>query len=312
MPFEIVDLKARLDGVAAVPICPFRVKDESIDEDGFREQIAHLVESGVDSIVPCGNTMEFFSLTLSEIERLNVLTFEVAKGRIPIIVGIGHDIRTAVGLARAAEAAGADAVMIHQPNQPFVSRSGIVDYVTEIARSIDIGVVLYIRRELLGPADYHRLFALPNMVGVKHATNDLQYVSRLIRETRDHDVAWICGSAEGWAPFYHVAGARGFTSGLANVFPRLTLEMRDALRSGDLAAAMNVWQKIEPFESMRAKEASAFNVAVVKEALNLVGRNGGVVRKPASGLGAEDQRVLRDMLASWGIELAKPSAEAGR
>lgn len=312
MPLDPTDLKSRLDGVAAVPTCPFRPEDESIDEDGFREQIDHLAASGVDSIVPCGNTMEFFSLTSDEIGRLNALTFEVVAGRTPIIVGIGHDTRTAVGLARAAEEAGADGVMIHQPNQPFVSRSGIVDYVTEIASSVDIGVVLYIRREMMGPADYGRLFSLPNVVGVKHATNDLQYVSRLIGETRDHDVAWICGSAEGWAPFYHVAGARGFTSGLANVFPHLTLTMRDALRAGDLPAAMEVWHMIEPFESMRAKENSAFNVAVVKEALNLVGRNGGVVRKPSGRLGSEDQRALRDLLASWGIELEPASARYAR
>lgn len=297
------DLKRHLQGVAAVPTSPFRASDEEIDEAAFREQIGFLRDSGVDTLVPCGNTMEFYSLTLSEVERLNAITFELVQDQLPIIVGVGYDTRTAITLAKSAEDRGADAVMIHQPSQPFLTSSGITSYIAEISEAIDIGVILYVRRELLGVAEYRKLFELENVIGVKHATNDLQFLAQLIANTREYDVAWICGSAEGWAPFYHVAGARGFTSGLANVFPRHTLAMRDALHNNDLKSAMGVWHQIEAFESMRAKEGGAYNVAVVKEALNLLGRQGGVVRKPASGLTAKDRRALEKLFESWGIEV---------
>lgn len=301
MSNRFAELRHQLRGIAAVPTCPFRAGDERIDEEGFREGIRFLRDSGVDTLVPCGNTMEFYSLTRDEVNRLNAITIDVVQGRLPVIVGIGYDTKTAVEMARVAERAGADAVMIHQPVQPFLSAPGIVDYLTEIAQAIEIGVILYVRRDLLNVADYLELFKLDNVVGVKHATNDLQFIAQLVAKTRAYAVAWICGSAEAWAPFYHVAGARGFTSGLANVVPRHTLAMRDALLGNDIAAAMDVWQQVEPFEAMRAKENSAYNVAVVKEALNAMGRNGGVVRKPASGLGTEDRQAVVKLLEDWGI-----------
>jgi len=296
MASEIIDLKRRLNGVAAVPVCPFNATDERIDDAGYREQIRYLCTAGIDTIVPCGNTTEFYSLSLAEIGRLNEITFEAAQGDVPVIVGIGHDLQTAITLARNAEAAGASAVMVHQPNQPFISSQGIVKYLIAISEAVEIGVILYVRKEMLSSADYRTLFEFGNIIGVKHATNDLQFLAELVKETQQYDVAWICGSAEGWAPFYHMVGARGFTSGLANVFPHITLKMRDALRVNDFENAMAVWRQVAPFEAMRAKENSAFNVAVVKEALNLTGRRGGVVRKPASGLRELDRKVLIDLV----------------
>lgn len=303
---DLESVRARLGGVAAVPICPFRANDESIDELAFRNQITFLLESGVDSIVPCGNTMEFYSMTTEEAKAVVTATTDVVQQQVPVIVGIGHDTATAIALAHHAETAGADAVMVHQPVHPFLSGQGVVEYIKTIAGATELGIILYVRRELLDVNAYLELFELPNLIGVKHATNDLQAIAELVQATRGSAVAWICGSAEGWAPFYRLAGARGFTSGLANVFPRFTLSMRDALHRSDFETAMEVWRTILPFEQMRAKDNNAFNVSVIKEAMNQLGRNGGIVRKPASPLTIGDRKSLSSLLESWGAAVASP------
>ena len=107
----------------------------------------------------------------------------------------------------------------------------------------------------------------PNVVGVKYAVGDVVRFATLVDTFRAGDLAWICGLAEPWAPFFWVAGATGFTSGLANVEPGLSLEMLRWLRDGDYDGAMGVWRSVKPFEELRARRNSANNVPVVKEAL---------------------------------------------
>jgi 4-hydroxy-tetrahydrodipicolinate synthase len=303
MAIGMSELRQSLHGVSAVPICPFD-KSEVINEADFRKHITFMRNSGVDTLVPCGNTMEFYALDLSEAKRLTEITVEIVDHRIPVIAGVGYDIATAIALAKHGEKAGADAVMVHQPVHPYVSAQGFTDYITAIAESISIGVVLYIRRDVLLVEDYLKLFQLPNVVGVKHATNDLQNLAHLISKTSESDAVWICGTAEGWAPFYFLVGAKGFTSGLANVFPKFTLDMRNALKNNNYQKAMEVWHQILPFEEMRAKENNAFNVSVVKEAMTILGMPGGVVRKPASALALEDKKKLRSLLEQWNFTRA--------
>ncbi len=123
-----------------------------------------------------------------------------------------------------------------------------------------------------GSTDAARAGALrPNVVGVKYAVGDVVRFAALVETFRAGDVAWVCGLAEPWAPFFWVAGATGFTSGLANVDPALSLEMLRCLRDGDYDGAMGVWRSVKPFEDLRARRNSANNVPVVKEALAQLG-----------------------------------------
>jgi 4-hydroxy-tetrahydrodipicolinate synthase len=96
-------------------------------------------------------------------------------------------------------------------------------------------------------------------------------------------------------------GARGFTSGLVNVSPEISLRMRDALRSGDQAAAMRVWDLIKPFEDLRGADSSANNVSVVKEALEQLGLCRRDVRAPSSVLSPADRENVAASLAAWGL-----------
>jgi 4-hydroxy-tetrahydrodipicolinate synthase len=116
----------------------------------------------------------------------------------------------------------------------------------------------------------------------------------------DHPVAWVCGTAEMWAPFFFAAGAQGFTSGLVNVAPEKSLAMLAALRREDRHSAMAVWNEVAPLEKLRASHLSGNNVAVIKEAMNLLGLPGGYVREPVGELNEADRQELVRILKSWG------------
>src|SRR5690606_23307568 len=100
-------------------------------------------------------------------------------------------------------------------------------------------------------------------------------------------------------PAYFACGATGFTSGLVNVAPEVSLAMLRALRAGDYQAAMGVWDRIRVFEELRAKEQSAFNVSVVKEALAVLGLCRRQVRPPSSELPEEDRQLVTKIVKEW-------------
>jgi dihydrodipicolinate synthase/N-acetylneuraminate lyase len=112
---------------------------------------------------------------------------------------------------------------------------------------------------------------------------------------------WLAGAAELTAPAYWVSGARGFTSGLANVDPGLPLAMLDALRGNDFGEAMKIWEKARRFEELRLADASADNVSVVKEALAQLGLCRADVRPPSRLLPDPVKQEIRAMLTSWGL-----------
>jgi 4-hydroxy-tetrahydrodipicolinate synthase len=114
--------------------------------------------------------------------------------------------------------------------------------------------------------------------------------------------AWIAGLAELHTPGYWATGAVGFTSGLVNVVPRLSLALLEALRGGDYPKAMKVWESARTFEELRAADASADNVSVVKEALAQLGLSARTVRPPSRTLPAEVREDIGELIAQWRTE----------
>ena len=113
---------------------------------------------------------------------------------------------------------------------------------------------------------------------------------------------WLAGLAELTAPGCWAYGARGFTSGLANVAPRISVGMLEALQSGDQAGALRLWAECRAFEELRAADSSADNVSVVKEALAQLGLARRDVRPPSRLLPDEIRGEIGKILAGWGLE----------
>ncbi|MEV7994012.1 dihydrodipicolinate synthase family protein [Streptomyces sp. NPDC086077] len=289
-----------LADVVAIPVTPF-AEDGSVDPDTHRALLRRLLDAGVRTLTPNGNTGEFYALTPAERRLVTELTLAEAGDRAVVLAGVGHDVPTAVASARHAREHGARMVMVHQPVHPYVSQRGWVDYHRAIAEAVpELGVVPYLRDARLPGARLAELAdACPNVVGVKYAVPDAARFAAFARDAGLDRFVWVAGLAEPYAPSYFSAGATGFTSGLVNVAPAVSLNMIEALRCGDYPAAMKVWEQIRRFEELRAANGSADNVTVVKEALASLGLCRREVRPPSRQLPGNERAEVAAIAAGW-------------
>lgn len=298
MTFE--NLKTALADVVAIPVTPFTAAGD-LDTEAHRILLRRLIDGGVRTLTPNGNTGEFYALTPDERSVVTELTIKEAGGRATVLVGVGHDVPTAIAAARHAHACGAQMLMVHQPVHPYVSEDGWVDYHRAIADSVpELGIVPYIRNPQLSGVRLAELGdACPNVVGVKYAVPNAARFAGFARDAGLDRFVWVAGLAEPYAPSYFAGGATGFTSGLVNVCPPLSLEMLSALRAGDYPAAMKVWERIRRFEELRAANGSADNVTVVKEALASLGLCRRDVRPPSRELPVPARAEVAAIAAGW-------------
>ena len=294
-------LKSRLQTVIAIPVTPFHPGGAEVDWDTHAALLRRLVDHGVDVVTPNGNTGEFYTLSPEERRRAVESTVAAVDGRAHVMAGVGLDLTGAVAAARHAREAGCGSLMVHQPVHPYRSAEGWVAYHQEIAAAVpELGLVLYIRDPRIDGA---RIAALadvcPNVIGVKYAVPDPVRFASVARDAGLTRFAWIAGLAELSAPGYWAVGATGFTSGLVNVVPRLSLALLEALRGGDFDQAMRVWEQARTFEELRAADSSADNVSVVKEALAHLGLADRAVRPPSRILPEPVRDQVGGLVAQW-------------
>ena len=229
-----------------------------------------------------GNTGEFYALTTEEACKMVREVAELVDGRAPLLAGIGRGVRDAMTLARVSADAGAAALMVHQPPDPFVAPRGIVDYLKAIAdASGGLPMMLYLRNDAIGTKAIAELCALPQVKGIKWATpNPLKLAEA--KAACDPELVWVGGLAEIWAPTFYAVGARGFTSGLINVWPERSIAIHAALEAGDYRGANALIAGMKAFEEIRAEEMNGTNVTAVKAALLAQGLDCGPTRPPSA------------------------------
>ncbi len=311
-PAAAESLRAALATVVVVPVTPFGA-DGAPDYEAYTTLSARLLDAGITVITPNGNTGEFYALSAGEARKATQAAARAAAGRdgVHVLAGVGHDIASAIDAAKHAQDAGAAMIMIHQPVHPYVARDGWVDYNATIANAVpDLGVVLYIRSDRFTAAHIVALAdRAPNVVGVKFGLRDAVVFAQVARDAGVDRFTWLAGAAELTAPAFWASGARGFTSGLANVAPGLALSMLDSLRAGDFGAAMKVWESVRRFEELRWADSSADNVAVVKEAMAQLGLCDAAVRPPSRRLPGAIKEEISGILRSWGLTAGPDNQE---
>lgn len=293
------DLRSALADVVAIPVTPY--KNGAVDLSTFKILLRRLIDNGVTTITPNGNTSEFYALTAAERRLLIEASAEEAGDEATLLLGVGHDIQTAITDVRLGRDAGIPMAMIHQPTHPHISAAGWVEYHAEIASAVpETAFVLYIRNEwVTAPMLVELSDRCPNIIGIKYAVPDPTQFSR-IRDLAGADrFVWIAGLAEPYALSYAAHGATGFTSGLVNVNPELSLALRDALRNGNYSLAGSLLARISRFEEMRAEHRSANNVSVVKEALAQLDLCDRSIRPPSREVNDSDRTEIAEILADW-------------
>ncbi len=298
--FDRAQVRAALDGISGILVTPFDDHGK-IEPARLQPIIDSAINAGIHILVANGNTSEYYSLRYGESEAMVSAAADQIRGRIPLLGGVGRGIEEACDLAAASRAAGADALMIHQPPDPFVSPRGILAYVRRIEEAAQgLPLVLYLRNEAIGMAAIEALCSVDSVVGVKWASPTPLVLADAIARTRHLDIAWVGGLAETWAPPFYAVGARGFTSGLINVAPGHSAAIHNALEKGDYTAANQLIAQMLPFEQLRAEENNGANVTVVKTALQLQGHNCGATRPPSAWpMNPQALDTLRQLLRIW-------------
>ncbi|NLS00647.1 dihydrodipicolinate synthase family protein [Rhizobium sp. P38BS-XIX] len=296
---SIEAMRQALTGVSGVPVTAYDGRGE-IEPRVTAKVYERVAAAGIHNIVAAGNTGEFYALTPEEISRVHEAAMAGVGDKAPVTAAIGRSLHEAIRMAKDAKAIGASAVMSHQPVDPFAAPAAQIDYFRNLAEASPLPLVAYVRADGFGVEDMVRLAGHPNIVGIKFATTDLMLLSRAIAASDPKGALFVCGLAESWAPTFTAAGAQGFTSGLVNVAPKLSLAVHAALARGDFAAARSVVARLEPFERMRTKFRNGANVTVVKEAVTNSGLDVGPVRIPGlPQLDPGDRQALLALLRDW-------------
>jgi 4-hydroxy-tetrahydrodipicolinate synthase len=280
-------------------ITPF--KDGAVDEEAFRKFVKWQIDEGTDGLVPCGTTGESPTLSHEEHDRVTALCIEAAEGRVPVMAGAGsNSTREAIALAKHAEQAGADAVLVVTPYYNKPNQEGLYQHFKAVHDAVGVPVYIYNipGRSIVDMSveTMARLAELPRIAGVKDATADLARPAKT-RAAIGPDFCQLSGEDATVVPFL-AQGGHGCISVTANVAPRLCSELHRAWRRGDLAQVAELNERLMPLHVALFVEPSP---QPAKYALSLLGLADNDVRLPLVPVVPETERRVRDAMMHAGL-----------
>ncbi|RIY01326.1 4-hydroxy-tetrahydrodipicolinate synthase [Aureimonas flava] len=282
-------------------VTPF-AEDGSLDEDGFRALIEWQIAEGSHGLVPVGTTGESPTLTHAEHKRAVEICIETAAGRVPVIAGAGsNNTVEAIDLARFAEKAGADGILVVTPYYNKPTQRGLYEHFAAIARAVSTPIVIYNipPRSVVDmlPETMGRLARdFPNIVGVKDATAKLDRVPEQ-RLACGKDFIQLSGE-DATALGFVAHGGRGCISVTANVAPRLCAALQEACLAGEFALALEYQDRLMPLHKAIFTEPG---VSGTKYALSRIGKGRNHVRLPLVPVEASTQVAIDDALRHAGL-----------
>ena len=286
------------EGVLPAIITPFK-DDFSVDEEGLRRNIEFLGERGVAGIVPCGTTGE--SATLSFEEHKRVVEVAVDCSKVPVIAGTGsNNTNEAICLTRHAADAGANAALMITPYYNKPNDRGMFEHYKKVAESCDIPIILYNVPKRTGidlkPDLIAKLSGIKNIIGVKEASGSLSQVSQIIELTRERGFTVLSGDDDLTLPIMSLGGT-GVVSVVANVAPKKTVAMVDAMKRGDMIEARRLHYELAPLVRAMFLET---NPIPVKTAHRFMGLAAGPLRLPLASMSEDKERILKGVVERLG------------
>ena len=293
-------LREHMKGTFIFAITPFKVLDDGsthVDEEGVRKNTAFFAsQKGPHVIVVCGGTGEIASLSLEEATTV-VRNASLYKEDALLISGVRGDTKLAVQMARSVEEAGADVVLV-MPEPTVVERGedGIYAHHVAISEAIEIGMMPFRNNAAALSVELaKRLNEIPNVVALKDEAGNLDLFRKTVVATGGQ-LPCIMGG-EMLAPYYFLAGAKGFTTGVANLLPHLSIALCEAGLAGDYEKAQEIRDILVPITELRGRAGNA----MLKGGLELLGLAGGPIRDTGAVITDEHREELRTILQGFGV-----------
>jgi 5-dehydro-4-deoxyglucarate dehydratase len=271
---------AQLKGVFGFPVTPFR-RDLSLDLDALTRNVDEMASYPFCGMVAAGGTGELYSLTADEVDTVVRTTVEAANGRMPVVAGTGFNAAIGADMARRAERAGADAILVLPPYYIQSPEAGLFAYYRAIADSTSLPLIIYSRDwAVFTPEMVARLCdAIPSLVAWKDGQGDVRRLQRIMNYNGDR-LAWFGGLGDDCAPGYFVIGVQAYTSSISNIAPQLSLDLAEAGLSGDFVRLNQLMERyVHPLYALRER-SRGYEVAAMKAAMEILGKPAGPVRPP--------------------------------
>lgn len=287
-----------LQGAITALVTPMR--DGEVDFAALARLVEEQIAAGIHGVVAVGTTGE--SATLSVAEHVEVIrrVVEVAARRVPVIAGAGANATAeAIELSKAAEEAGADALLHVTPYYNKPPQEGLYRHYAAIARETRLPIVLYNVPSRTGcdllPATVARLAEIDRIVAIKEAS-DVRRAGDLLAAVGDR-IAVLAGDDVIALPIMALGG-RGVISVISNVVPGHVARLCDAMRAGDLARAREIHFDVLPLCELLFAEP---NPIPAKAALELMGAMSGEVRLPLAPCSPALRARLGEHLRAKGL-----------
>jgi 4-hydroxy-tetrahydrodipicolinate synthase len=275
--------------------------DGALDWTALRRLVEFHIENGTDAIVAVGTTGESPTLDMDEHCEVISKTVEYAERRVPVIAGTGANSTTeAIELTRCAEKAGADACLLVTPYYNKPTQEGMYRHFKAIAEAVPVPQILYnvpgrTACDLL-PETVERLAAIPNIVGIKEATGNMDRAREILQ--RCGEKIDLYSGDDATALECILLGGKGDISVTANVAPKLMHEMckLGLDRKENEARAIN-----ERLMGLHKNLFIEANPIPVKWALNEMGLIKGGIRLPLTPLSATHHETVRQAMRLAGV-----------
>jgi len=289
-------------GAGVAIVTPFKENGE-VNYEEFAKQIELQIAGETDAIIVCGTTGE--ASTLSHEEHLDVIRYcvKVVNGRIPVVAGTGSNCtETAVYLSQEAEKAGADALLVVTPYYNKATQKGLYEHFKIVADSVKIPVILYNIPGRTGgvnilPETVVRLCTeVENIVGVKDATGNISQVAKLM-SLANGKVDLYSGNDDQIVPLLSLGG-KGVISVLSNIAPKQTHDICAKFFEGDVEGSRKI--QLDAINLIDALFCEV-NPIPVKKALNLMGLNAGILRRPLTEMEDANAAKLEKAMKEFGL-----------
>lgn len=288
-----------LEGSFPVLITPMH-EDYEINWEGFKQNIEYFIGQEVAGIVITGSTGEFVSLTREERFQMTKVAVEQVAGRIPLVVGTAAErTEDAIMYTKQAEEEGADAALLINSYYANPTDEEVYEQFKTVAESVNFPVMIYNNPFTTGVNIGTETILkvardVENITHIKESSGDISKLRDITRQGAPH-LKTFCGSDD-LALESFLVGATGWISVAGNIAPRLVTDLYESVKAEDLDRAWEIYDRLLPLCNFL--EGSGKYVQITKRAMDLQGLAGGPPRKPRLPISAEEEKKLKEILAT--------------
>jgi len=286
-------------GAMTAMVTPFR--EGRLDESRLAEQVEHQIKGGIDALVPVGTTGESPTVDFKEHARIIELTVQYARGRVPVIAGVGANATTeAIELHQIAKRAGAAAGLSVNPYYNKPTQEGLYRHFMTLADRVDLPIVLYNIPGRTGitmsAQTVARLNEHKNIVAIKEATGSLDMTSEIMSLC---DITVVSGDDSLTLPLMSI-GAKGVISVASNLIPAEIKSLTKSALNSDFKKAAEIHHRL--FGFIRSLFLDG-NPAGIKYAMKIAGLDSGEMRLPLWEVSDVTKKLIEQQVKKLGIAL---------